>query len=286
MRLPRNFLLCAVALFLTACPGRSILGTDSGGSDATNESSVDSTASDAFDSGVAPDASDTVDATFTDASDASDTIDAAVNDANDSGDTVNALDASDAMEETDSTSVGDATAVDVDGDAAIVWQPIGDGGCNARQRAVPIQTALHVDPDAGPIEWWSDPPASGPHYPSWARWGEWVDLPTGYWVHNLEHGGIAMLYRCPSGACTATAAALRAVVDTIPTDPVCMPSDAAPARVRVVITNHNTLDTPIAAAAWGYLYAADCVDADSLRAFYVAHAGMAPEDFCGDGSYP
>ena len=80
--------------------------------------------------------------------------------------------------------------------------------------------------------------------------------------------------------------ALTAAVDTIPTDPACMPNDASPARVRVVVTHYDPLDTPIAATAWGWLYAADCVDPGSLRQFYAEHAGMAPEDFCADGYYP
>ena len=65
-----------------------------------------------------------------------------------------------------------------------------------------------------------------------------------------------------------------------------MPSDAAPSRVRAVIAPDNEITTPIAAAAWGWLYRAECVDAASLRSFYARHAGMAPEDFCADGSYP
>ena len=166
------------------------------------------------------------------------------------------------------------------------WTAIPGASCNAQERNVATQDSPHVDPSAGPIAWLTNPPSSGPHYPTWARWGAWPSVPRGYWLHSLEHGGVAMLYRCPSGVCEPVRDALVAAANGIPTDRACMPDDAAPARVRVVITVDNEIATPVAAAAWGWLYRADCVDAPSLRRFYADHAGRAPEDFCADGSYP
>lgn len=183
----------------------------------------------------------------------------------------------------------DAAAADVSfGDLpeAGAWIPLGDGTCHSRARSVPQIAGVHVEPDAGPITWLTNPPSSGPHYPNWARWGAFPNIPRGNWLHNLEHGGVAMLYRCASGTCDTTRDALLRATDGIPTDPACMPSDAAPTRVRVVITNDNEITTPIAAAAWGALYEADCVDATSLRQFYMMFAGHAPEDFCADGFVP
>ncbi len=176
-----------------------------------------------------------------------------------------------------------------DGDSGVPeagpWVPFADGGCDARVRATPIQPALHVDFDSGPIDWWTDPPSSGPHYGIWARWGDNGHIPPGYWVHNLEHSGIMLLYRCPSGTCTALRTSLVGAMNSIPMDPACMPTDAEPARVRVIVTDYP-LSTEVAAVAWGWLYAADCVDPPSIRAFYAAHQGMGPEDFCADGFYP
>ena len=165
------------------------------------------------------------------------------------------------------------------------WTLIPDAGCGARERAVPLQTASHVDFDAS-IDWFTNPPSSGPHYGIWAHWGSWPDLPRGYWVHNLEHGGVTYLFQCPSGTCMPIRDSLVTMMNSIPMDPACTPDDASPARVRVIITNDNVIETPIAAAAWGWLYAADCVDPPSLRQFYIDHAGLAPENFCIDGYYP
>jgi hypothetical protein len=197
------------------------------------------------------------------------------------------LDAPDVVRPTDATipDVGgpmDAVSDGPDG----TWRPIAGGSCNARERNVATQDSPHVDPDAGPVLYLTNPPASGPHFNEWARWGAFRNIARGNWVHNLEHGGVAFLYRCPTGTCDATVTALVTAMNSIPMDPACMPDDAAPARVRVVITNDNAIETPVAAAAWGWLYAADCVDAPSLREFYRRHAGMAPEDFCFDGTVP
>ncbi len=166
------------------------------------------------------------------------------------------------------------------------WFPLGDGACGARARRVAALPGTHVDPDAGPIEWLTNPPSSGSHFGNWARWGAWPDLARGNWVHNLEHGGVAFLYRCTTAPCAATRDALLTVMNGLPLDPACMPDDAAPTRVRVVITNDNLITTPIAAAAWGAVYEATCVDAASLRQFVAMFAGHAPEDFCFEGSVP
>ena len=63
----------------------------------------------------------------------------------------------------------------------------------------------HV-PDGSPINYASYPPASGPHYPAPASWGTYDSpLEEGRFVHNLEHGGIAILYKCPPDPAVCTA---------------------------------------------------------------------------------
>jgi Protein of unknown function (DUF3105) len=166
------------------------------------------------------------------------------------------------------------------------WMPLGDGTCGARARRVGTIPGVHVDPGSGPISWITNPPSSGNHYAVWARWGAWPNLARGHWVHNLEHGGVALLYQCPSGTCDDTRDALVRAAAVFPGDPACGPADASPARVRVVITNDSVITTPIAASAWGAVYEATCVDAASLRLFYTMFAGHAPEDLCADGSVP
>lgn len=296
MRTPsiRFLPLIAFATLGAACETRSLVVTD-GATDSSDIATSDIAADTANDVAVndARDGSleDVTDVAIADASDA-----ANVEDADASDDVPSTADATDAIDDViapldamdASDDAPDVAVVDDSGDAiSSGWTPLGSGSCNARQRAVPVQDAIHVDYDAS-ISWLTNPPSSGPHYSIWAHWGTWPDIPPGYWVHNLEHSGVVFLHSCVAGtsACDATIAALSAAVDTIPNDPVCMPSDADPTRVRVVVTHYEPLDTPIAGAAWGWLYAADCVDPESMRLFYAMHAGMTYENFCSDGYYP
>ncbi len=167
-----------------------------------------------------------------------------------------------------------------------MWVAIPGGACNARERSVEVQPSPHVEPDAGAIAYLTNPPASGPHYPVWTRWGVWPDVPRGYWVHNLEHGGVVFLYRCATGDCNAARDALGRAAARIPEDVTCAFSAASPVRTRVVVTSDREIDTEVAGAAWGWLYAADCADAPSMQSFYARHARMATEDVCADGAFP
>lgn len=64
---------------------------------------------------------------------------------------------------------------------------------------VPSLGNRHVGPfEVGLTTYNSDPPTSGPHLPSIARWGVHENpIPKELQVHNLEDGGVAVQYNCP-----------------------------------------------------------------------------------------
>jgi hypothetical protein len=108
-------------------------------------------------------------------------------------------------------------------------------------------------------------------------------LPACNFVHNLEHGAIALLYNCAQG-CPAIVASLQAIIDDPPRDPDCAAS-------RLLLTAYSEMQPRVAAAAWGYTWTSDCLDTaaeESLRAFIEAHLGSggdAPEPtVCPGGS--
>jgi len=171
-------------------------------------------------------------------------------------------------------------AAQEEAEAAVVDAAPPDAGpCNARIDAIPIADSPHV-PDGTPIAYSSNPPSSGPHYGSWANFQEFTHpVEDGNLVHALEHGAVLLLYTCEGAACDALVAALRAVRDAVPTDPLCDPS----IRTRVILAPRAANDVPVAAAAWGYVYRADCVDAASLATFIADHYAKAPENFCVPG---
>lgn len=175
-----------------------------------------------------------------------------------------------------------------------------DASCDVVIETPPLLASPHV-PEGTVVDYNSNPPSSGPHYPIWANFGEYpAPVQAGYLVHDLEHGAVLLLYKpCDDDAganaadaldggdvdasaastCASIKDALRRVRDAIHTDPVCDPS----IRVRVIIAPYPDLDVPIAAAAWGWTYRANCLDEDSLRDFAVAHYGQGPENICAPG---
>jgi hypothetical protein len=133
-----------------------------------------------------------------------------------------------------------------------------------------------------PIEWATNPPTSGDHFATWAGWDRsYTVLDRGFWVHNLEHGAVVLLYRCDAG-CAAEVAALEDAVRAMPVDEAC----EAPVKRRALVVADPLLpaDVTFAAVAWGAMYNATCVDPDAIAAFTSDFYARAPEDLCFEGA--
>ena len=198
-----------------------------------------------------------------------------------------------------------ANAADVPGiDRTRLDAPLEVGGpCDAVEDTPPLLPPTHVA-FGTLVDYDSNPPSSGPHYPIWAAYQAYttpVDLR--YCVHNLEHGAIDLFYNCDvsadggtetvdadlfdsgdddAGPCPAVAAQLQAIIDAFPSDPKCDPNEGDP-RVRFVLTPDPLLDVPVAASAWGWTYKAQCVDPVTLTAFAKAHYDQGLEEICANG---
>jgi hypothetical protein len=155
------------------------------------------------------------------------------------------------------------------------------GSCNAVTQEHAIEGYTHV-PVCSAVTYGTRPPSSGNHYPIWAAYQSYTnDLPEGFWVHNLEHGGVVFSYNCPSG-CASDIAAAQALIDGLPDDPACSPSAGDP-RVRMLMTPDPGLDVKFAASSWGWTLRADCFDQSAFGAFVQAHYGQGREAICGQG---
>jgi hypothetical protein len=179
----------------------------------------------------------------------------------------------------------DATSFDVSIERVTLDAPeFPDASCLVELDTPPLMPAQHV-PIGTDIQWDSNPPSSGPHFPIWAAYQAYTaPVPRGYYVHDEEHGAVVLLYRCDDGGgCPDVAAALQTVSDAIPDDPLCTGAGQG-IRVRTVITPDPLLDVPVAAAAWGWVYRAQCLDVPTLTAFAQAHYGQGPEVLCGNGT--
>jgi hypothetical protein len=155
-----------------------------------------------------------------------------------------------------------------------------DLACDGVIRNVSGEDALHV-PVGSPIEWSTNPPATGMHYAVWAKWDRhYTALDRGYWVHNAEHGGVILLYRCPEG-CPDVVDALLAVAGSFPSDDACQ----APVRNRLIVVADPLLppEVQVAAVGWNALYTASCFD-PYIETFAAARYGKGREDLCLDGT--
>jgi Protein of unknown function (DUF3105) len=133
--------------------------------------------------------------------------------------------------------------------------------CGACEESVEVVRATHV---VGEIDYGDDagPPAGGDHNECWGRWGVHdAPLAAERWVHNLEHGGIAFLYRCTEG-CADEVAALERIVA---------------GRPLALLTSYADMSARFAVVSWGHRLVSDCLDEDALLAFYEAHVDRAPE---------
>ena len=157
-----------------------------------------------------------------------------------------------------------------------------DASCPVTIENPVVSSESHLDVGTM-ITYPNNPPAGGNHYPVWATWGVHANpVPRPYYVHNMEHGGVVLLYKCTDAAsCTSAETFLKSVMDAIKTDTNCAP----PTRVRIVITRDDAIPTPFAASAWGWTYVSDCPDSPSLLDFVRTHYAHGPEDTCADGAF-
>ncbi len=128
------------------------------------------------------------------------------------------------------------------------------------------------------MTWATNPPASGKHYPRWARYQIHENVvPRPYWVHNLEHGAIVFLYHPDAPA--EIVAALKEVFDALPADSQC-------GHARAVMTGDPELSTVTAVVAATQVLEGSCVVEQSIVDFVKERRGLGPENVCVDGTYP
>ncbi|NUO49967.1 MAG: DUF3105 domain-containing protein [Polyangiaceae bacterium] len=136
------------------------------------------------------------------------------------------------------------------------------------------------------LSYGTNPPSSGDHWGTWAQFRTYATaVPREMYVHNLEHGGIVMAYKC-SGLCPDILQAYEDAVDAHGIDPLCTISPVGAERSRFVITPDPELAEPIGLAAWRATYVATCIDPPSILDFVNAHYAKGPENTCSDGKDP
>jgi len=148
----------------------------------------------------------------------------------------------------------------------------------AVEREIPDEgPATHVDPSTTPTYKFY-PPTSGPHYSLQGQapvpWQTIDNLVEGQFVHNLEHGGIAILYNCPSGDdCTALKNQLENYVKNL------APVEPSFGEVKMVMTPYSRgMEKKVALVAWHYVDFLDGYDQNEITRFYESHVDKGPEN--------
>lgn len=135
-----------------------------------------------------------------------------------------------------------------------------------------VEYRIHVA-EGSPITYDSRPPIGGPHYarpyPSYGI----VEHPVlpGYWVHNLEHGAIVLLYNCPNG-CPDLIREIHGLYSDLPGG-----GKSSVREPRLLVIPYADMDHRIAVVAWDHLLELDAFDSARIIAFYNQYIDRGPE---------
>jgi hypothetical protein len=132
----------------------------------------------------------------------------------------------------------------------------------------------------------SCPPASGMHYNSSGLgpiqprfYGPDDAVVPQNWVHNLEHGGLVILYNCTRGACDpSTIAQLEALAANFPASPRC---NIPGGYLSPVIARFDTMQAATAALVWDRVLLQNALDVREILAFFATVGETTnPERYC------
>ncbi len=153
---------------------------------------------------------------------------------------------------------------------------------------LPVESGVHISPPQR-AHYATDPPTSGQHYSlrgtAPTAWGFYDHaLDPEIWVHNLEHGGVVILYSCsptpssPSttpgqGGSSSCADDKRRISDFVS----AAPKDALFQEVKIVATDYRVPGHRFAIVAWGWRLFMDTWDDAEAERFYEAHVDNGPE---------
>ncbi len=143
------------------------------------------------------------------------------------------------------------------------------GGESRPDYPFPVQTfdeqgREHLEPGETYDLYNSDPPTTGPHAPAPAEWGV-HDLPVAKEVlpHNMEHGGVVVLYDCSAEEAPLDDAGCQNLRDQLE---AITEENVADGKL-VLMVPYSGMERRIALAAWRTLDAFDEIDDLRVQAF-------------------
>jgi hypothetical protein len=138
--------------------------------------------------------------------------------------------------------------------------------------SIELRVAGHI-PAGQPIYYRNNPPVAGPHYDSTYPTYGVIEEPVapGFWVHNLEHGAVVVLYRCDE-ACPGLVDDLRSLYRTLEAN-----RNSVTGQPRLLVVPYPELSAQLAMIAWGESVLLDHFDAEVITDFYNQRVDRGPE---------
>jgi len=147
----------------------------------------------------------------------------------------------------------------------------------------------HIVPPAK-VKYEHNPPTSGCHYSLGAQGGAPAPITAGaygndpeiapeFWLHNLEHGYVAVLYNCPQ-SCPSDLQALRTWLKKLPADPAAQSCAQPVPYAKVIVIPWKSMKKKFAAVSWDWYDGMDTLNLDEVQKFYDSHNGQSPEGVC------
>ena len=162
--------------------------------------------------------------------------------------------------------------------AVLIGSPASPHECAAQlqpQANATVENPM-VTPDEGrghvqsgtTTEYASCPPASGPHYNEGggvaplrpAFYDSGARIGPANWVHNLEHGYVVALYRCPDGQCPSNDV-LSELREFVLNGPPTETATTCGFSSKVLAARFDDMATPFALVAWDHVLLLDTFDA-------------------------
>ncbi|MFY9614183.1 MAG: DUF3105 domain-containing protein [Candidatus Dormiibacterota bacterium] len=141
----------------------------------------------------------------------------------------------------------------------------------------------HV-PDGTQVAYKHLPPSSGDHYSSslgplpWNTYNNPVQPES--FVHNLEHGGVVMVYKCTGTECDAMYKQAQDVFSKLPPklEPVNPQGAQQIQEVKFLSTPYQGMSPKVALLAWDKEQDISSIDLATIQAFYTQYGDHGRED--------
>ena len=164
----------------------------------------------------------------------------------------------------------------------------GNSSANAPAGAahdVPDEGHNHVA-DGTQVAYKHQPPSSGDHYSSqlgplpWSTYQQAVQPES--FVHNLEHGGVVLVYKCTGTECDDLYKQAQAALAKLPSkaEPVNAAANGAQQvqEVKFLSTPYQNMSPKVALLAWDKEQDLGSIDVNAITSFYTTYGDHGRED--------